>query len=133
MALGTLTGHAIKMAGLPADHTYVTSSDGRVWPCWGRFTGGTAICVGAGNVDAAECLSQPNSKAGIEYGISGVCHQTANRILYPSGEQVSSATQSRLSYFAYGVYGRDMATGKLYSPPTNPWPELAACLNHSHP
>jgi hypothetical protein len=91
MPIGILTGRSIKMAMLPADHTYVTSSVGHVWPCFGRSAGGLAICSGAGNVERADCLSNPRAEAGIVYGVTGVCHQTANRILYPAGKTVSAA------------------------------------------
>lgn len=134
MPNGRLSGYAIKIAGLRADHTYVTSSDGHVWPCWGRFAGGNLICDGKGNTDQADCLSQPNSQAGIVYGVTGVCHQTANRILLPAGEYVSAASGYRASVFAWGVFGRDIISRRHYSPAHNPWPELSACLaNHLHP
>jgi hypothetical protein len=133
MPKGTLTGHAIKVVGLPADHTYVTSDDGRIWPCFGRSVGGAPICSGSGNVDQADCLSQPAQTAGIRYAFSGVCHQTANRILHPSSVYVSKAAGYRTSVLMYGTYGRDLATGVLYSPAHNAWPELATCHSHAHP
>jgi hypothetical protein len=92
------------------DHIYVTSSHGHVWPCRGRSLGGLQICAGVGNTDQADCLSQPNSEAGVSFGKTGVCHQMANRILLPSGLTVSSSHGYRLSTFAYGVYGLDLAT-----------------------
>lgn len=134
MPTGTLTGHAIRITALPFwDHTYVTSSNGHVWPCWGRGAGGAAICSGTGNTDKADCLSQPSSKAGIAYGTTGVCHQTANRILQPAGQMVSGARGYRLSVFRYGVYGMDAASGKHYVLPSFPWPELNTCgTTHKH-
>ena len=39
----TLKGWSIPLNGKKgefADHTYVTSSDGRKWGCWGRSSGG---------------------------------------------------------------------------------------------
>ena len=133
MVQGILTGHSIKVALLPADHTYVTSSAGHVWPCFGRSGGGAQICSGVGNVDRADCLSNPESRAGIVYGVTGVCHQTANRILWPSGQTVSAARGYRWSIFTYGTYGTDSVTLVNYSPTHHPWPELAACFGHSHP
>lgn len=130
---GILTGHSIKMAALPADHTYVTSSAGHVWACFGRSVGGTPICGGTGNVDLADCLSNPQSRAGIVYGVTGVCHQTANRILYPAGQTVSSARGYRWSVFTYGIYGKDLAARNNYCPIYHPWPELTACSGHVHP
>jgi hypothetical protein len=61
------------------DHTYVVSSCGLRWGCWGRDQGGMPIRGAAGSSQLADCLSQPNSQAGILYAITGVCHQTANR------------------------------------------------------
>ena len=133
MASGTLTGHALPVVGLAADHTYVTSSAGHVWNCNGRSAGGKAICTGIGNVDRADCLARPHSHAGIRYAITGVCHQMANRILYPSGRTVSRARRYLWSCFMYGTYGKDPLTGCFYSPVLAPWPELAICQTHHHP
>jgi len=104
--MATLTGYAVKMRGLRWDHTYVRSSDGRRWPCWGRDAGGRSICSGRGDSAVAQCLSQAESHAGIFYGVTGVCHQTANRILYPGGVLVSLAKGCLQSIFVWGTYGR---------------------------
>jgi hypothetical protein len=135
MATGTLTGYAISIAALPMwDHTYVTSSHGHVWGCWGRSRGGTVFCSGGGNIDKANCLSQPASQAGISYGNTGVCHQTANRILLEAGQMVSGARGYRASVFMWGVYSKEPSTGRHYSPPSFPWPELSVCnATHVHP
>jgi len=122
------------MAGLATDHTYVESSDGHVWKCFGRFAGGTTICSGTGNTAFADCLSQLNSITGIKYLITGVCHQAANRILHPAGVFVSSAHGYRASTFIYGTYGKDLLTGQFHSPLLFPWPELQRCIAiHMHP
>ena len=133
--MDTLYGHGVPLrGGVPAEHTYATSSLGHVWPCWGRSSGGRQLCAGAGSADQADCLSQPNSQAGIRYGVTGVCHQTANRILYPGSVTVSRAKGSRGSFFAWGIYGLDLATLQHYCPMSFPWPELQHCnANHSHP
>jgi hypothetical protein len=133
VALGTLTGFALKMVGVGADHTYVTSSNGHVWPCNGRSSGGSPIAVGVGNVDQSDCLAQPDLKCGIKYSQTGVCHQMANRLLFPANGTVSSAAGYRWSMFIYGTYGKDPMTGAHYSPMQFPWPELAQCQHHSHP
>jgi len=134
MPTGTLEGFALSMQGLPADHTYVESSHGHVWKCHGRYAGGTSICKGTGNTAQADCLSQPNSDAGIKYLGTGVCHQIANRILHPAAVFVSGARGYRASVFIYGTYGKDLATGRFYSPLLFPWPELQRCLtSHVHP
>ena len=103
--MAQLNGFAIVISWLGADHTYVTSSDGYVWPCWGRSSGGRMISSGNGSSAQANCLSQTDSHAGIIYGVTGVCHQTANRILWPSRTTVSRASGYWASTLLYGVYG----------------------------
>jgi hypothetical protein len=103
--MAQLNGFARRIRHMRADHTYVTSSDGYVWPCWGRSSGGRRISSGNGSSAQANCLSQTHSHAGIIYGVTGVCHQTANRILWPSRTTVSGALGYEASTFFYGVYG----------------------------
>jgi hypothetical protein len=104
--MSTLTGYAVAITGLGADHTYVKSDNPPYsWPCWGRDTGGKAICSGKGDATLANCISQSNSHAGIIYSITGVCHQTANRILYPAQVLVSKANGYGVSHLTYGTYG----------------------------
>ncbi|MDD5267675.1 MAG: hypothetical protein PHO08_11175 [Methylococcales bacterium] len=110
--MATLIGYAIPlttpMPGINqlADHTYVRTADGRgVWGCWGRSDGGSEICRGSGSSKQADCYSQPWGTSGIIYGVTGVCHQTANRILYPARVIVSGAHGYWLSSLVYGTYG----------------------------
>jgi hypothetical protein len=117
----SLRGHAIPIV-LPLgrkrpDHTYVTSDDGYAWGCWGRSAGGRTICDGPGSSSFADCLSQTNSRAGIVYGFTGVCHQTANRILFPAGRIVVGARYFYNSMAVYGVFGRGS------------WPQLNTCAS----
>ncbi len=144
MPIGKLIGYAapvqapisklLKILGKNADHTYVISSNGDVYPCHGGSNGGVIVCSGPGNTDQAKCLAQKDLKAGILYGITGVCHQTANRILTPCGQIVSKAVGYRTSSFAWGDYGIDLISGLEYSPYGNEWDELLVCKNHhSHP
>ena len=67
--------------------------------------GGNQICAGKGQSWKANCLSKPYGKAMIVYGITGVCHQTANRILRPSRKTVSDAKAYAASWALYGAYG----------------------------
>lgn len=107
--MATLSGYAmpVSIPGINffADHTYAQSDDGFSWPCWGRDSGGGNICQGGGDSLQADCISQTQSHAGLRYGINGVCHQTANRILYPAKILVSKARGYWLSSFLYGTYG----------------------------
>ena len=77
------------------------------WGCWGRSAGGTALsgASGSGSSATADCLSQVNSRAGISYAVTGVCHQTANRILDPAQCLVSAARGYGVSRMIYGTYG----------------------------
>jgi len=111
--MAKLYGHAVKISWLGADHTYVTSSDGGKWGCWGRDSGGREICSGTGSSKRANCLSQSSSHAGIIYGVTGVCHQTANRILYPAAAVVSRASGYWASIIMYGTYGTPNAAALI--------------------
>jgi hypothetical protein len=119
VASASLQGWSIQMTTPPwQDHTYVTSSCGLVWQCWGGCSGGTALSAALGSSIVADCLSQPNSQAGIVYGITGVCHQTSNRILHSARVTVVGCQGYNLSVFAYGVYG------------AGNWPQLSVCYPH---
>jgi hypothetical protein len=106
--MATLRGHAISTLFGLADHTYVTCAGGYAWPCWGRSAGGKVISTGTGSSAEANCISWPASTAGLIYGVTGVCHQTANRILWPAGITVSKAKGYWASFLAYGTYGTDV-------------------------
>jgi len=113
----TLTGWAVPVEKegplAHVDHTYVTSSDGKMWGCWGRDKGGHKICEGKGDSKKADCLSSPKGIALIVYGLTGVCHQTANRILRPSRQTVCKAQGYAASWVLYGAYG---GTNRAFSP-----------------
>lgn len=108
-----------------ADHTYV-EIDGQPFGCWGRSSGGTLLGTGSGDAALGVCLATPSGRAGISYGISGVCHQAANRILWPTRANVSNAAGARASMLLWGTFGRD-GNGRQYSPTSNPWLELTYC------
>ncbi len=110
--MATLTGWSLPLQ-IPvgtqfADHTYAESSDGHVWPCWGRSSGGTLIASGHGSSSVADCMSQSTSRAGIVYAVTGVCHQTANRILDPASVTVSTANGYQVSRTLYQTYGLNL-------------------------
>lgn len=122
--MATLSGFGVPAQNAPMwDHTYVTSSDGRgPWGCWGRSSGGKALAQASamGSSTIADCISQSNSRAGIVYAITGVCHQTANRILDPAARLVSSARGYGVSRFAYQTYGLNTG-GRV--PQSVDWPQ----------
>lgn len=91
------------------DHTYVVFEHPEVrLGCWGRYNGGTQISQGLGNLDQMIAAATPSGHADIIYGITGVCHQTANRILKGAGsaETVHKATGYGITSLLYGTYGR---------------------------
>lgn len=91
-----------------ADHTYVECSNGRFgWSCWGGKDGGQALRHGTGSTIRANAIATPNERAGITcYLINGVCHQAANRILFPAKILVKGAKGYCVSEAMFGPYGR---------------------------
>jgi hypothetical protein len=96
-----------------ADHTYVRcSTGGKAWSCWGDKTGGSFLRSGMGSTNQADAIAEPNERAGVTcYLVNGVCHQSANRILFPAGIFVTGARGYGVSLAIYGPYGRP--TGAL--------------------
>lgn len=125
-------------AGKLADHTWVTSfpepfacvlggPPHHYWYCWGDChpagPGTTARALGnaSGALAVARCIGEPDRKdnrpfsptvAGINfYGVDGVCHQVANRILFATSGPgtdpltVHGAHGYEVSVFAFGSYG----------------------------
>lgn len=110
---GILKGYAIQCDAPFSylDHTYVHVCDMEEnvqirYGCWGRDDGGNVICDNTANVSIAERIATDNGRAGIIYLITGVCHQTANRILYPAGITVYNANGYAISSAIYGTYGK---------------------------
>lgn len=107
--MGTLRAHSRPAKAGPLGHvlyhTYVTCGTGHCWPCWGDCEGGAVLTTGTGSSEQAECLSEPDGSAGIHYALTGLCHQTANRILSPAGITVSEAIGYNISENWYGPYG----------------------------
>ncbi len=91
-----------------ADHTYVECGAGRrAWGCWGGKSGGQEIRRGSGSTSQANEIAGPNERAGITcYLINGVCHQAANRILFPAKILVTGARGYGVSEALFGPYGR---------------------------
>jgi hypothetical protein len=91
-----------------ADHTYVMcGTGGKAWSCWGGKTGGAQLRRGEGSTKQADAIAELNERAGITcYLINGVCHQAANRILFPAKITVGGARGYDVSEALYGTYGR---------------------------
>lgn len=109
--MGTLIGKAYHILGGAADHTYVECGTGKVaWGCWGGKTGGEELAGarGAGSTNQANAIAGANERGGITcYAVNGVCHQAANRILWPARVLVSAARGYWVSSSLYGTYGRE--------------------------
>lgn len=91
------------------DHTYVKcNQSGQKWGCHGRSSGGATIATGtACNINCgciANCL-YGNDESGVRYLVTGVCHQIANRTLYPASITVKKARGYFASRAIYGEYG----------------------------
>jgi hypothetical protein len=97
------------------EHTYVTSTNGTRWGCFGSSDGGRLLRTATSNQLVADCLSREASQAGIAYGLTGVCQQAANRILLDAGLTVAEAGGYEVSTFFWGEYGRGT------------WPALIHC------
>ncbi len=112
-----------------ADHTYVECSVTRGWACFGGKTGGTALRSAVGSTKRANAIAEPSERAGIKcYAINGVCHQAANRILWPAKITVRGARGYKLSEAIYGPYGRFRALLGLCDSPFNQHPGISGDL-----
>lgn len=92
-----------------ADHTYVECGTGnKGWGCWGGKKGGTPLLrSGETSTARADEIAGDDGYAGITcYLVNGVCHQAANRILFPVGELVRGARGYWVSSLIFGTYGR---------------------------
>lgn len=104
-----------------ADHTYVMcGTGGKAWGCWGGKTGGAVLRSGSGSTNQADAIAEPNERAGVTcYLINGVCHQAANRILFPAGIFVTGARGYGVSSAIFGPYGRPRGPLGTCSAPFN--------------
>jgi hypothetical protein len=113
-----------------ADHTYVKcGTGGKAWGCWGGKTGGTELRRGTGSTKRADAIAEADERAGIKcYLINGVCHQTANRILLPTGITVSGARGYDVSESLYGPYGRPRGPFGTCLSPLDQHPDISGDL-----
>lgn len=115
-------------AAFVGDHVYIISDAGLSWCCHGRNSGGAQVAqVQTLSIASCICLALPdqgvqpgrrsigNADAGIRYGLTGVCHQIAGRIMVrfnPSFRRVRGYGATLGTFGAYGLWA---------------WPERAAC------
>jgi hypothetical protein len=108
----------------PADHTYVICSN-KAFGCFGASSGGRKLndTGGYNELSKVDILNHntpinlfipgfkkvniplPTGDAGIIYGINGVCHMAANRLMVQSEKCVHDARFSSVSFALFGVYG----------------------------
>ena len=100
-----------------ADHTYVEcGGGGKAWGCFGRKKGGALLRTGTGSSKQANEIAGSKERAGLKcYAVNGVCHQAANRILWPAEVRVQGARGYLLSEAIYGPFGR-VGFWPCYSP-----------------
>ena len=91
-----------------ADHTYVRcGTGGKAWSCSGRENRGERLTQQFGSTNQADAIASRTSAPGVLcYLVNGVCHQAANRILFPAGIFVTGARGYGLSSAIFGPYGR---------------------------
>jgi hypothetical protein len=112
-----------------AFHTYVVcAATGDNWHCCGfpNTPVPPPLCSGNGSALLARCI-EGGDDAGIGpfYRKAGVCHQIANRILFPANIRIPiNHWQVRLSCTVYGPFGLNLST----MPTQNHWPDrLQGC------
>lgn len=118
-----------------ADHTYVTCANGaKRWKCWGGSSGGAALRQGDGSTNRADAIAGHREDGGITcYGVNGVCHQSANRILFPAQITVRGAKGYYVSETMYGTYGRPRGILGMCAAPFNQYPQIAGDLAECEP
>ena len=130
--MGTLVvmRYATKLFANLADHTYVEcGTGGKAWGCWGGKTGGTELRRGTGSTRRANAIAEPNERAGIKcYLINGVCHQAANRILFPAEITVRGARGYDVSESLFGPFGRPRGPLGTCLSPFNQHPNVTGDL-----
>lgn len=105
-------GHDAWVDGTWADHAFACVNDNGENFCF-AYHGGAGVSLGEyisntwGYGDAYKfkrCASHP-TQCKVVYGVEGVCHQEANRMLYSSGKKVTNADGYWLFFASYGHYG----------------------------
>jgi hypothetical protein len=146
-SIGTISAFVVGIK----QHSYVTTSDNRAFGCFGRTTNGTLEGSGQGDCDRADCIANfqiggPSGwkgkvigTSGIVYGLTGVCHQAANRILQVAGISLPAKNYPLIkrSVQTYGFLGVDHG----WLPPETGWsyrwnqclPKIAVSIGNKGP
>ncbi len=130
--MGTLVvmRYATRLFANLADHTYVKcGAGGKAWGCWGGKTGGDELRRATASTRRADAIAEADERAGIQcYLVNGVCHQAANRILFPAGITVRGARGYDVSEALFGTYGRPRGPFGTCLSPFNQHPQVTGEL-----
>jgi hypothetical protein len=103
--------HPIPAIGnYPLAHAAVASSAGKQWGCFGRTAAQESnnaklIAQGVGDPLWADAIAGPDGHSGIDFGVTGICHHCANRILIPANVDVSMSPGNEIATPIFGKYG----------------------------
>lgn len=98
----------------PLDHVALTTSNGTQWECFGRTQAqepsAKAIAHAPGDELWAKAIAGPDGTAGIDFGVTGICHHCANRIALSADIDSRDAPGNEIATPIFGRYGLDRAT-----------------------
>lgn len=99
------------ISGYTADHTYVCISGKGCYAYHGGTSGGSVLqqTSGVDSYNKSICLATRPASCMVSYLTEGVCHQEANRMLYPSRKLVTLANGYALFAKFFGTYGKNAA------------------------
>lgn len=121
MSTATIRGHKVPtdyaggsipgLEHLPREHTFVSTTNGETWGCFGRDLQDepAAEITGQGEVtiEWVRAIAGADGSAGLVFQTSGVCQQCANRLLLPAGLDVSDSKGNEIATVVFGKYGLD--------------------------
>ena len=127
MALATLSGHCIRAAaiGPVADHTYVLSSDGYAWGCWGRSRRRNAITRGLryGRFLGSRLHFASELPSGNSLWPYGRVPPDGKSNFDPASVLVSRARGYQVSWLLYQTYGLPWHFPAQRPPDSEDWPQ----------
>jgi hypothetical protein len=96
----------------PLDHVAVATSSGSQWGCFGRTQAEEAstakpIVKASGDELWAREIAGKDGHAGIDFGVTGICHHCANRIALPANIDSRDAPGNEIATPIFGRYGLD--------------------------
>src|SRR5690242_4937825 len=102
----------VPFGGLPSEHTYIQTSDGANFNCFGRGGGGRVVRKANGFSKWAALIygdyqgrGDDQPAAGMRVRFDGVCQTACNRVLVIAGDNVD-ARESKGNVLAVLLYGK---------------------------